>query len=77
MIDTSVHKLVPKHEILNKKEKEDILNKFEINEEKLPKIFSSDPAIKNMNVKAGAVIKITRDSITAGESVYYRVVVNK
>lgn len=77
MIDTSVHKLVPRHEILSKKEREELLNKFGINEEQLPKIFRSDPVSKKMNVKVGDTIRITRNSITAGESVYYRIVVEK
>jgi DNA-directed RNA polymerase subunit H (RpoH/RPB5) len=58
MIDTSTHKLVPKHETLNKKEKKAVLERFEVTVDGLPKISSSDPAIKKMNPKAGDIVKI-------------------
>ena len=37
-------------------------------------IFPEDPAIVDLKPKAGDVIKITRESQTAGVAVYYRVV---
>jgi len=46
-----------------------------VTEKELPKIFSTDPAIRHLNVKKGDVIKITRKSPTAGETIYYRVVI--
>ena len=41
----------------------------------LPLIFANDPAIIGLGVKPGDMIKITRKSATAGESFYYRYVV--
>jgi DNA-directed RNA polymerase subunit H len=41
----------------------------------LPRILETDPAIKEMSPKPGDVVKIVRKSETAGESVYYRVVI--
>ena len=41
----------------------------------LPLIFANDPAIISLGVKPGDMIKITRNSATAGESFYYRYVV--
>ena len=41
----------------------------------LPLIFVTDPAILGLGVKPGDMIKITRKSATAGESFYYRYVV--
>ena len=41
----------------------------------LPLIFVNDPAIIGLGVKPGDMIKITRNSATAGESFYYRYVV--
>ncbi|HIO32036.1 MAG TPA: DNA-directed RNA polymerase subunit H, partial [Candidatus Nitrosopelagicus sp.] len=41
----------------------------------LPLIFVTDPAIVGLGVKPGDMIKITRKSATAGESLYYRYVV--
>ncbi|MHA2067521.1 MAG: DNA-directed RNA polymerase subunit H [Candidatus Thorarchaeota archaeon] len=73
-IDVIQHDLVPKHEILSKEEKEKLLEELGVTEKGLPKIFSSDPTIVNLNPKKGDVVKIMRKSQTAGESVYYRVV---
>jgi DNA-directed RNA polymerase subunit H len=73
--DVSKHELVPKHEILSEEEKAKLLKKYGITIKELPRILASDPAIKSLNPKIGDVIKITRKSKTAEESVYYRVVV--
>lgn len=71
------HELVPKYEILDKGKRENVLEKFTIVDKQLPKIYSSDPVIKLINAKPGDVVRIMRNSITAGESVYYRIVVDK
>jgi DNA-directed RNA polymerase subunit H len=73
--DVTKHELVPKHEILSEEEKTKLLKKYGITIKELPRILASDPAIKSLNPKIGDVVKITRKSKTAGESVYYRVVV--
>ena len=69
------HVYVPKHEIITKKEAEDVLKKFNCKPTELPLIFVNDPAIIGLGVKPGDMIKITRKSATAGESIYYRYVV--
>jgi DNA-directed RNA polymerase subunit H len=69
------HIYVPKHEILTKKEAEEILKRFNCKPTEMPLIFSNDPAIIGLGVKPGDMIKITRKSPTAGESIYYRYVV--
>lgn len=69
------HKLVPKHEILSEKEKEELLKKYGVTLRQLPRILSSDPVVKSLNAKPGDIIRIRRKSLTAGESIYYRVVV--
>ena len=66
---------VPKHEIMTKKEAEDVLKEFNCNATELPLIFVNDPAIIGLGVKPGDMIKITRTSATAGDSFYYRYVV--
>ncbi len=71
------HELVPEHVILKEDEKKTILEKFNITLEQLPKILKADPAAKMIDAKEGDVIKITRASLTAGTSVYYRLVVKK
>ena len=69
------HVYVPKHEIMTKKEAEQVLKQFNCNATELPLIFVTDPAIIGLGVKPGDMIKITRKSGTSGESFYYRYVV--
>ena len=69
------HIYVPKHEIILKKEAEQVLKKYNCKLTELPFIFVTDPAIVGLGVKPGDVVKITRKSNTAGESLYYRYVV--
>jgi len=69
------HVYVPKHEIMTKKEAEEVLKKFNCKPTELPLIFVTDPAIMGLGVKPGDMIKITRNSATAGESLFYRYVV--
>ena len=58
----------------NKKLKK-YLKKYNCKPTELPLIFVNDPAILGLGVKPGDMIKITRKSPTAGESLYYRYVV--
>jgi len=58
----------PKHEILAIAEAKEVLEKFHCNPTELPLIFVTDPAIIGRGVKPGDMIKITRKSATAGES---------
>ena len=52
-----------------------MLEKYHSKPTDLPLIFANDPAIVEIGVKPGDMIKITRKSATAGESFYYRYVV--
>ena len=70
--DTSKHILVPKHEKLSDKEKKALLEQYNTKLSGLPKIRITDPAISHLDVKLKDVIKVTRNSMTAGESFYYR-----
>ena len=69
------HIYVPKHEIMQKKDAEKVLKDFNCNPTELPFIFVNDPAILGLGVKPGDMIRITRNSGTAGQSFYYRYVV--
>ena len=71
------HEMVPEHIILKENEIKEVLEKFKIGPQNLPKILLSDPAVKAINAKEGDILKIVRKSKTAGTSVYYRVVVRK
>jgi len=69
------HIYVPKHEIISRKEALEVLSRFNCKPTELPLIFVTDPAIIGLGVKPGDMIKITRKSGTAGESKYFRYVV--
>ena len=69
------HIYVPRHEIMTIKESEQVLKDFNCMPTELPLIFVNDPAILGLGVKPGDMIRITRKSPTAGESIYYRYVV--
>ena len=75
IILTPDHIDVPKHEIMTIKEAEGVLEKYHCKATDLPLIFVTDPAIIGIGVKPGDMIKVTRKSATAGESFYYRYVV--
>ncbi len=69
------HILVPKHEVLSKEEAEELLKVLGVSKEQLPKIRADDPIVKEIGAKPGDIVKITRESLTAGKSVFYRLVV--
>lgn len=73
--DVLKHELVPQHEVLPEEEANEMLKKFNITKGQVPKILVSDPVAKKIEAKVGDVVKITRNSKTAGKSVFYRVVV--
>ena len=75
VVDILMHELVPVHEILSKKDAKEVLDSFGIEKEQLPRIQLTDAIIKKVKAKSGDVVKITRKSPTAGESIYYRIVV--
>jgi len=70
------HFLVPKHEVLSQKEVENVMKEYEISTDQLPKILINDPCVKLIGAKVGDIIKIERESQTAGVSVIYRRVVD-
>ncbi len=73
--DVRNHQLVCKHSKVSDAEKEALLKKYDLSIQDLPKILVTDPAIAPLNPKIGEVIKIEHQSKTAGESYYYRAVI--
>ena len=71
------HELVPQHIVLSKKEAEEVLKKFNIQPEQLPKILTTDPVVKAIGAKKGDIIKIIRKSKTASKAIAYRLVVEE
>jgi DNA-directed RNA polymerase subunit H len=73
--DIFEHELVPKHEILMPKEKEQILAQYKVHPYQLPSIKASDPAVEAIGAKPGDILRIIRKSPTAGTHIAYRYVV--
>ncbi len=69
------HQFVPKHELLSKKEAEELMRDFHIRPYQLPYIKTSDPTAEVLKAKMGDILRVTRKSATAGEVVVYRYVV--
>ncbi len=74
-VDILKHQLVPKHEILSASEKKKVLEELGATPKGLPRIKADDPVAKAIEAKAGDVLRISRNSPTAGKTVYYRIVV--
>jgi DNA-directed RNA polymerase subunit H len=76
-MDVSDHEAVPEHRKLEEDEIEDVLDKFDADKSDLPKIERTDAALKQMDAEVGDVIEIVRESPTAGETTYYRRVIER
>jgi DNA-directed RNA polymerase subunit H len=78
------HTLVPEHTLLTEEEVNVVLKKYNITRGQLPKIKTSDPVIKQLQtdhsdveIRSGqTVIKIDRESRTAGKATSYRLVID-
>ncbi len=68
------HMLVPKHQILEEKEADAFLSRYNISKQQMPRIKKNDDAIKILNAKPGDIIRITRKSPLGGTAPFYRVV---
>ncbi len=76
------HKLVPEHRLLSEEEEEEVLVKWDIGKDQLPKIRRSDACIKILEkihgpIEEGRIIKIVRRSPTADRFVAYRLVISR
>ena len=72
------HSYNPKFELLNQEDIAKLLVDLKISSGlELPKISVNDPVSKLFHAKANDVFKITRKSYTAGESIFYRVVIDE
>ncbi len=75
VFDIFEHALVPMHEILTPKERQELLDKYKVKPYQMPQVTSTDPAVKAIGAKPGDVLRIIRKSSTAGEHIAYRYVV--
>lgn len=74
-IDVFEHQLVPEHEIVPRREAEELLERLHIKAHQLPYLRADDPAAKQIGAKPWDIVKVTRRSPTAGEVVVYRYVI--
>ena len=79
-VNILVHHLVPEHQIIKKEEEKKVLESIRASKDELPKIRKSDPVIQVLEaahgtIEEGTLIRIIRESETAGISIAYRVVV--
>ncbi len=75
--DVIKHSMVPDHQIMSEEEVKSLLSTYEISFEQLPKIYHDDPAAKAIGGNVGDVIRIVRESRTAGRAESYRLVVKR
>jgi len=61
--------------LIPKEEAKALMRQLRLRPWQLPWIRASDPLAKSVGAKPGDVLKIVRDSPTAGEAVVYRLVV--
>jgi DNA-directed RNA polymerase subunit H len=73
--DVFKHDLVPKHVLLTAPESKKVLELYHIKPFQIPYIKSTDPAVRAIGAKPGDIVKVIRRSATAGESDFYRYVV--
>ena len=69
------HELVPRHVIVGKKDADEVLRKYHVKPHQFPYIRVSDPACQAIGGKPGDLVKIYRNSSTAGETIAYRYVI--
>jgi DNA-directed RNA polymerase subunit H len=69
--------MVPDHKIMSEEEVSALLTTYNITTEQLPKVFHDDPAVKTIGAEADNVIRIIRESHTAGRAESYRLVIKR
>ena len=71
------HMMVPDHQIMSVEEVDELLTSYKITRDQLPKIYHDDPSVKEIGAKINDVIRIVRNSQTAGRAEAYRQVVKR
>ena len=72
--DIQEHMLVPKQEIMTEEEISNEFSDADYDFKDLPKIKVNDPVAESIGAEPGNILRITRESQTAGVFVTYRIV---
>jgi DNA-directed RNA polymerase subunit H len=62
---------------MSDEEVSELLSRYNITTDHLPKIYNDDPAVKTIGAEVDNVIKVIRASHTAGRAEAYRLVIKR
>lgn len=74
LMDKASHWFVPHHEIFDG-DRERLYDEYNLSDETIPKILTTDPMVRYYDAKEGQIMRIIRSSDESGLSVIYRLVV--
>jgi len=74
--NVSHHDFVPKHRVLSSTEAQDLLKKFNCSGKNLPTIKRDDPQAKYVGLRLKQICEITRENVTSGITIHYRLCVS-
>lgn len=77
LFNVSRHEFVPRHEVISDPEEIGaIMRTYDLKyKTQMPIILRTDPMSRYLDIKSGEIVRITRNSVAAGESLVYRVCV--
>jgi DNA-directed RNA polymerase subunit H (RpoH/RPB5) len=76
LINISHHQFVPKHRVLSPQETQDLLSKYNCTIKNIPTIKRDDPQAKYIGLRLKQICEITRENITSGTTITYRLCIS-